>query len=226
MATFDTKGALAELEAIAEQITASQSAGGEGRSLSRQTKTYAGILSDNADKFAEASGDTLDEVFAMATKLERYAGLVGPVAVTVEWKSDEVQAKIAALKAFETLGLLTNDQVTMLNGFATTLSKGPGTRAPAKPADAIEGRPTRVEIKRGDVIESNMAANKAQSPGNLANRLGSMLGIEDKSSDAYKALKAYANEVCVNGNVVEIPAQDGEGNPIIITLTPYEPVDE
>ncbi|HEY1645715.1 MAG TPA: hypothetical protein VGF75_05070 [Candidatus Saccharimonadales bacterium] len=226
MATFDTKGALAELEVIADQITASQASGSEGRTLSNRTKAFAGVLSDNAGKFAEVSGDSEDEIFSIATKLERYAGLVGPIAVSVEWKSEEVQAKVAALKAFETLGLLTDDQVTMLNSFASTLSKGSGVRGPRNEADVIEGRPTRVEIKRGSEVESNMAANKAQSPGNLANRLGSILGVTDKTSDAYKALKAYSNQVCIDGKTVAIPAQDSEGNDIVITLTPFEPEGE
>ena len=225
MATFDTKGALEELEQIADQITASQASGSEGRLLANQTKAYAGKLSDNAEKFAEASGDSVDEVYAMATKLERYASLVGPVQATTNWKSEEVQAKIAALKAFETLGLLTDDQTTMLNGFANTLSKGTGVRGPRTEADSIEGRPTRILISKNGENEANMAGNKAQSAGNLTKRLASMLGVTDNTSDAYKALKAYANEACVNGETVTIPAEDGEGNSITITLTPYEPQD-
>jgi hypothetical protein len=224
--TFDTKAALEELEQIADQIIASQASGSEGRNLANRTKAFAGVLSDNAGKFAEASGDSESEIFAIATKLERYAGLVGPIAGTVEWKSDVVQAKVAALKAFETLDLLTDDQVTMLNGFANTLSKGNGVRGPRTEADALPDRPfSRVEIKRGDAVESNMAANKPQSVGNLANRLGDMLGVTEKSSDSYKALKAFASDVCINGNVVTIPANDNEGNAITITLTPFDPQD-
>ena len=229
MANFDTKGALAELETISEQIIASQSAGSEGRTFANQSKTYAGKLSDYAEKAAEVTGMQVAEIFAIADQLGKIAEAVGPVAASVEWKSEEVQAKLEVLKQFEKLGLLTDDQVVMLNGFATTL-KNTGVRAPRTEADAIEGRPTRIEIKYGNATKGyqtgDMAGNKAQSAGNLANRLGSILGVEDKTSEAYKALKAYANQACLQGETVSIDYTDTEGIAGTLTLTPFEPASE
>ena len=118
-------------------------------------------------------------------------------------------------------GILSEEQVAVIKGIATELSKPDGLRGPRTEAAAIEGKPVRINLSdaNGEVIGKGMRGNAAQSVTNLAAKLGTLFGETDKKSDRYKVLVEYARQAC-DGNIVVVPAKDDAGNDVSITLTP------
>lgn len=218
--TLNIQELLDEVVTISEQVTASQGATSEVRTLGKALEKSGNLVSDNATTLADRSGRSEEEIFALADLLSELSDVTLPKTATVTWKSPEVQAMVEKLNAAKTLEMLSDAQVTLFDG-ATSILKmgGGGVRGPRGDADTIEGKSTRVHIYVDDQKVADLGGNTAQSPGNLATRLASpkLLNVADKASDEYKALKVYANKAC-NGETVDIPGTS-------LKLVPFEPED-
>ena len=208
---------LDRLVAISEQVVASQSASDGTRTLGKALERSANLVSDNADTLADRSGYSNEEIFALASMLSSLSEVTLPKTATTSWKSDEVQDDIKKMQAAITLDMLTYAQVTLFEGATSVLKSGGGARGPRTEAETIEGKATRVLINNDGNKVADLSGNTAQSPGNIASRLGTLLSVTDKASDEYKALKVYARKAC-DGETVTIP-----GTPL--ALVPFEPED-
>lgn len=194
---------------IAEQLRASYAATDETRQGAKKLETSSTVVSDLATLISEATGDDVEGVYALADKLSAYATAIAPKTATTLWKNEEVQKEIDGLKGMASLGFLTDDQVTVLNGIAADFSKGSRVRGPRNDAPTIEGRPSRVWLVSSDDPTKairNMSGNTAQSAGNAAKSLASFLKV-DKEDDRYKVLTEYARQAC-NGETVAISGTD------------------
>ena len=204
MATFDVESTLSEIETISEQVRTATSATSDVRNFAKALAKFATLISDNADSIVEVTGDDTNEVYATANRVGVWADLYAPKIGVVTWKSDELTAKITALTALGTLGAMTSDQLARFSAATAVLSasktrKGRGESQ----AQIITGRPEFVQVFDGDTKVSQMSGNKVASPGNLARRLASLVGIDTKSDD-YDGLLDAANAVCSDGVTVEV----------------------
>jgi hypothetical protein len=208
---------LDEVVTVSEQVTASQGASDGTRTLGKALERSGNLVSDNATTLADSSGRSEEEIFALADLLSSLAEVTLPKTAGITWKSPELQGKIDKLEAALTLEMLSDAQVTLFDSAKAILKTGGGSRGPRGEATTIEGKATRVLIlSDGDKL-ADLGGNTAQSPGNLANRLGKLCNVTDTSSDEYKALKVYAHKAC-SGEIVEIPGTS-------LTLMPFEPED-
>lgn len=198
---------------VVEQVRNASAVTEAKRSLAKKLETASVVLSDDAEALSEASGDDVEAIYALSTKLSTYANLIGPKAANTLWKDEDIQKDIKALKAMAEVGFLTDDQSTVLEGIASDMAKGSSVRGPRGEAKTIDGKPVRVWLMTEGQDEplSNLSGNTAQSVGNIANRLASLLN-EDKTGERYKVLKEYARQSC-NGDVVPV-----KGTPL--TLVP------
>jgi len=208
---------------INEQVSKASETGDEARSLSKRLTTASVMLNDKATLIAETLGTvTEDEVYALANKVSGWAKEIGPQEATTQWKNEDVQADIKGLLVLSEMGgILTDDQVQILKGISENLLKS-GNRAPRKPAPTIEGAPDRVVIQNAEGEElGNLSGNTAQAPGNIAAKLGSIFGIEDKKSDAYALARVIAKSACKGEEVTM-----GEGANAVTLYPIFETEDD
>lgn len=216
------------LYTIAEQVRSAAAVTDTFRSLAKRLTAASATLSDEAVAIGEAVGVETKDIFALADTLSDYAAIIGPKSASTLWTDEEVKAELKGITSMIDLGwtdgILSEEQVAVVGGIASDLSKPDGLRGPRTEAPSIEGKPTKIMLTdvTGAAIGGGMRGNAAQSVTNLAAKLGTLFGVEDKKSDRYKVLVEYARQAC-NGDTVIVPAKDKDGADVSVTLTPvYE----
>lgn len=222
----------AEVMQVAEQVRDASTATDENKALGRQFATMSRILNDKCSKISEDNAKEPDEVYAMSMWLGEIADFYTPKQASHRWSEDDIKDKVSFLIAMSKVGdFLTADQMTLIKGVEEDLSKKSGLRGPRTEAEKLPDRPDRIVISYSDNRRSNdMSGNTVNSPGNVAYKLASVLGLKgedgkvDTKSDRYAVLREYSRRACKGSvEVITVERTDDEGNaiePLVITLTP------
>ena len=217
-ATYD------RLFTIAQQVRSSAAVTDRRRMLAKSLTAASNLLSDSATDIADDVDETTAEIFALADKLANFANIIGPKAASELWKDTELKAELATLMGMIEQGwtsdFLTDEEVAVVRGINTDMSKPGGIRGTRTVAEAVEGQALRVMITRTATGESltktknGMRGNAAQSVTNLAAKVAGLFNVTDKNSDEYKVITEYARQAC-GGDVVTFGTGDNA-----VTLTP------
>lgn len=219
---------LGDVRTIADQVRQAAEASAPDRTLGRQCNTTRTFTNDSAQRLAEVTGVSLEEVYAHAAFYQQAGEKLAPIASTL-WKEEDIQAKISGLLKMADLGFFSEEETTEINQIAEDMKAGSGLRAARGDAPKIANRPPRISLRKGHEPTdgskweeiSNLSGNTANSASNIAARLGNLYSVEDKTGDTYKYFLEVSNDACRNGAVRTV----GEGD-ALVTLRPENNDDE